>query len=77
MKTHQFVYISAWTLVVVTGASGFGLSHLYEKHFSAHTHVIIGALGQLLPLLGFCLLALYIEKRKPDENHTTPPGASS
>jgi hypothetical protein len=77
MKTRRFIFLAGWSLVAVTGAAGLGITHLYEARFTASTHVIIGALGQLIALVGLCLLALHAEKKKSDEPHAAPPGASS
>ena len=50
MKKRKAVVITSWCLLIITGLSGLGITHLFEHSFDPLTHVMLSALGQLLPL---------------------------
>jgi hypothetical protein len=63
MKHRNVIVVLSWVLLAITGAAGFGVTHVFERAFDPLTHKIIEALGQLVPLAGILLLSLFLEEK--------------
>ncbi len=73
MKNSRTIFALGWMLLIVTGLAGLGYTHLFERAFSPRTHALIGALGQLLPLVGLFVLTFFFTK----EDHTPSNDSSA